>query len=373
MYLKYYNHIIQKDDDEDEHKTGNLILKLSSIVIFLVMATCFGVMPYFITKCRTSTKFLSISNAFSGGLFLGIGLFHVLPEGAEMLEELTDAPIAYFCAFLSYALILFVEKVAFNGHALLHGHGHGDHKDKPEERITLSKLNETERSTENNNEQNDEENEEENEKKEPMIKVELKNQEENKNEDATPEKKGDEHEEEKNEHDHDHEHEHEHGEHDHHHGNKQSGITPYILLLALGFHGFFEGMALGIQSDIKDTLSLFLAIAAHKWAASLTLGISFVKAEVVKKQLIIMVLIFAFIGPVGIAFGLILSETASDNLQGIFLSISVGTFIYIACSEVLVEEFENPNHKYLKFGMFMLGGIFIAGLALLELVMDVEE
>ena len=141
----------------------------------------------------------------------------------------------------------------------------------------------------------------------------------------------------------------------------------------MGFHGFFEGMALGIQSDIQNTISLFLAIVAHKWAASLTLGISFVKAGIARNQLIIMVLIFAFIGPVGVAIGLILSETANDNLQGIFLAISVGTFIYIACSEVLVEEFESPNNKYLKFIMFMVGGMFIGGLSLLELVLDIEE
>jgi zinc transporter 1/2/3 len=141
----------------------------------------------------------------------------------------------------------------------------------------------------------------------------------------------------------------------------------------LGFHGFFEGMALGIQSDVQSTFSLFLAIAAHKWAASLTLGISFVKAGVSRTQLIIMVAIFAFIGPVGIAFGLILATTASDNVEGIFLAISVGTFIYISCSEVLVEEFENPDNKFIKFCMFMLGGIFIAGLALWEVFGGVEE
>ena len=342
MYLKYYNNILQK---EDGNSSTNIALKIISIVVFLAMATGFGVMPHFIAKCRNSTKFLSISNAFSGGLFLGIGLFHVLPESAEMLEDLTDAPIAYFCSFFSYALILFVEKVAFNSHSLLHGHGH-EHKNDESNRITLSKLNETERETKNE-EGNDNE---ENEKKEPMVKIEMENKEE--------------------EHDKEHEHEHEHG---HEHEHKPSGITPYILLLALGFHGFFEGMALGIQSEVSNTLSLFLAIAAHKWAASLTLGISFVKAGVEKKQLIIMVLIFAFIGPVGIAIGLILSETANDYLQGIFLAISVGTFIYIACSEVLVEEFENPDNKFLKFFMFMLGGFFIGGLSLLELVLDIEE
>ena len=364
MYLKYYNNNYKNfnlNADNEGNKGANLGIKIASIVVFLAMATVFGLMPYFITKCRTSTKFLSISNAFSGGLFLGIGLFHVLPESAEMLESLTEAPIAYFCAFLSYALILFVEKVAFNGHALLHGHEHGHvhvHNVIDNSRFTLAKLNESERETKNEeNDDKDNDDGESDDKKEPMVKVEMKTKEGEKEEEK---------EKESNE-------EHKEDDHEHAHEHKSSGITPYILLLALGFHGFFEGMALGIQSEINNTLSLFLAIVAHKWAASLTLGISFVKAGVQRNQLIIMVLIFAFIGPVGVAIGLILSETANDYLQGIFLAISVGTFIYIACSEVLVEEFENPDNKFIKFFMFMLGGIFIGGLSLLELILDVEE
>ena len=154
---------------------------------------------------------------------------------------------------------------------------------------------------------------------------------------------------------------------------KKIGITPYILLLALGFHGFFEGMALGIQGEVRDTLFLSLAIAAHKWAASLTLGISFIKAEVQLKQLIIMIGIFGLIGPVGIAFGMILRATANAIVEGIFLAISVGTFIYIACTEVLVEEFEHSDNKYLKFIAFMVGGIFTAGLSLIEAFSGVEE
>ena len=368
MYLKYYNNIHNFNNllEKDEKKGANLALKITSIVVFLAMATAFGLMPYFITKCRKSTKFLSVSNAFSGGLFLGIGLFHVLPESAEMLEGLSEAPIAYFCAFLSYALILFVEKVAFNSHALIHGHGH-NHNDE-EKRITLSKLNETNETDGEN---------EDNEKKEPMVKTEMENKEEEfqvKEKEKSNNVEDDDHAHENKENDHENkEHDHENKEHDHSHEHKSSAITPYILLLALGFHGFFEGMALGIQSDVSNTLSLFLAIVAHKWAASLTLGISIVKSGVEKKQLIIMVLIFAFIGPVGVAVGLILSETANDYLQGIFLAISVGTFIYIACSEVLVEEFENPDNKFLKFFMFMVGGIFIGSLSLVELALDIEE
>ena len=92
-----------------------------------------------------------------------------------------------------------------------------------------------------------------------------------------------------------------------------------------------------------------LAIALRKWAASLTLGISFVKSGVIKKQFIIMILIFAFITPVGIVFGMTLTFLTSNVVTGIFLSISAGTFIYIACSEVIVDEFSNPENKYFKF------------------------
>ena len=348
MFLKHWNNV---SEEESSNSTTNIILKVVSIVVFLAMAVIFGVMPHFIEKCRKSTTFLSVSNAFAGGLFLGIGLFHVLPESNEMLEDLTEAPLAFFCAFLSYALILFVEKVSFNSHSLLHDHGHSKKEDDIN-KIDISKLNASESRTK----EIDEENEEKDEKESLMAKVEMKP------------KENEEHENEHENNDTDHN-EHEHKEHTH----KGSSITPYILLLALGFHGLFEGMALGIQSSVQSTLSLFLAIAAHKWAASLTLGISFVKAGIERKQLILMVLIFAFIGPVGVVIGLILSSTANEIVQGIFLAISVGTFIYIACTEVLVEEFENPNHKYLKFLMFMLGGIFIGGLSLLEMVLDIEE
>ena len=329
--MKYYKRILLSEEEKEGDDAGNLAVKIVSIFVFLGMAMAFGLMPYYIKKFRTSTKFLSISNAFSGGLFLGIGLFHVLPESADKLKDFS-LPWAYFCAYLSYALILFVEKVAFNSHALLHAHG-----DNPKINVEpLSGLN-SERQTANN--LGDEE---------KLIEKEITHEQEN---------------------EHDEEDEHEHG---HEHGAKL-GITPYILLLALGFHGFFEGMALGIQGEIRDTLFLALAIAAQKWAASLTLGISIIKAGIQLKQLIIMIAIFGLIGPVGIAFGMILRATANDVIEGIFLAISVGTFLYIACTEVLVEEFEHSDYKFFKFAAFMVGGIFTAGLSLIEEFSGVED
>jgi zinc transporter 1/2/3 len=340
MKMKHLKRILLSEEGADGNTPGNLAAKIVSIFVFLGMAMAFGLMPYYIKRFRTSTKFLSISNAFSGGLFLGIGLFHVLPESAEKLTQY-ELPWAYFCAYISYALILFVEKVAFNSHSLLHGHGNS-HK---EPRISVEPLPNLNNSGRQSNNEGSEEH---------LIEKEVEKEEKNEKEEN--------------------EQEHEHDEHDHSHEHgKKVGITPYILLLALGFHGFFEGMALGIQGEVRDTLFLALAIAAHKWAASLTLGISIIKSGIKLKQLFIMISIFALIGPVGIAFGMILKATANDIVEAIFLAISVGTFLYIACSEVLVEEFEHPENKYIKFCAFMIGGIFTAGLSLIEAFTGVED
>ena len=341
MKYRHLTHIIleeeNKDDDDDP---ANLPVKIASIAAFIIMTLVFGLMPYCIKKCRKSTKFLSISNSFAGGLFLGIGLFHVLPDSAETLKNEykdIDLPFAYFGAYISYALILFVEKVAFNSHSLLHNNQNNNNNKntvvvEPMQNFNINYCNSQEEIKDINlikkesiNNQADEE--EENE--EGLIN------------DNPPQKK--------------------------------SWFGPYALLLALGFHGFFEGMALGIQGKLRNTLFLSLAIAAHKWAASLTLGISFIKGGAKLKQLVISILIFGLIGPAGIALGIILSETCDEVVEAFCCAITVGTFIYIACTEVLVEEFENSEYKYVKFIMFMIGGIFTAGLALMEEFTDPDD
>lgn len=58
---------------------------------------------------------------------------------------------------------------------------------------------------------------------------------------------------------------------DHHHFIAKSNLTPYLLLIALSIHGFFEGLALGIQDEFNSVMILAIAIIAHKWAESFTL------------------------------------------------------------------------------------------------------
>jgi len=79
-----------------------------------------------------------------------------------------------------------------------------------------------------------------------------------------------------------------------------------------------------------------------------------------------MIVIFSTFSPVGIVIGML--STGNKLVEAIFLAISSGTFIYVACSEVIVEEFAMSRYKYQKFIVYMIGGVLIGSLSLLEAV-----
>lgn len=56
----------------------------------------------------------------------------------------------------------------------------------------------------------------------------------------------------------------------------------------------------------------------------------------------------------GIGIGIGLSSSLG-LIESIVMSLAGGTFVYIACSEILVHEFEDKNYRYLKFFFFILG------------------
>ena len=147
--------------------------------------------------------------------------------------------------------------------------------------------------------------------------------------------------------------------------NPTSSITPYILLIALSVHGIFEGIALGVMNTIKECSILFSAIILHKWAAAFALGISFYKSGTETDLFIKMIIIFTSFGPLGIIIGMFFSD-AGNLMKGIMLSISGGTFIYVAASEVIVEEFSLSKKTNIKFMWFLIGGLLTFILTFIE-------
>ena len=362
-------------------KVNGLVLglQIGSIFVIFAMGFIFGMLPLWIKSCRENSNVLSIINTFSGGIFLGLGLFHQLPEANEMLEEnpiQEHYPFTYLLAFITYSLILFIEKVATDAHNIADAHHHHEEK-KKEEKHSNSSIEGKQNNEQNNIEKNNNEiaqimlkanNEENNIEKRletnkvdenvvlqpeknnninsngenyQEVKVYTQNQinEEIKNETLESEKKK---------------------------GGFKGLLEPIIVLCAIGFHGLFAGISIGIGENLNDTLIIIIAILAHKWAAALSLGVTFVKLFVPNKQFYILMIIFALITPVGTVIGLIVKQSSNELVEAIFLSVSSGTFFYLSMSEILVEEFEKKENKYIKFIVYVVGCLAISFLVFFE-------
>ena len=116
-------------------------------------------------------------------------------------------------------------------------------------------------------------------------------------------------------------------------------MTPFILMIALSVHSIFEGLALGLSKKESEVMNMAIAILAHKGAAGLSLGISLIKTFPDDHSLIRwLVFTFSIATPLGVLLGMVLAN-AGDIYEIVFSSLAAGTFVYIGCSEVVVEEF----------------------------------
>jgi zinc transporter 1/2/3 len=51
-------------------------------------------------------------------------------------------------------------------------------------------------------------------------------------------------------------------------------MTPIILMVALSVHAIFEGIALGLLPELKETLNLMISIVIHKFAEGMSISIA---------------------------------------------------------------------------------------------------
>jgi zinc transporter 1/2/3 len=136
-------------------------------------------------------------------------------------------------------------------------------------------------------------------------------------------------------------------------------------MIALSVHSIFEGIALGLMNEMGPFINLMVSILVHKFAESMSISIAMQKAGFDFKKLCSFIFLFSFATPLGTTMGILLND-ADEIVNIIFTSLAGGSFIYVACSELIVEEFSLPGNRWLKLLAFMLGAIFIMLLLLLE-------
>ena len=143
-------------------------------------------------------------------------------------------------------------------------------------------------------------------------------------------------------------------------------MTPIVLMLGLGVHALFEGISVGLGKSMNDVTLMVIAILLHKGAAGMSLGISMVKAFPDREGYItLLMFLFAIFTPLGIIIGLSIQDD-SPLTECVFTCLAAGTFLYIACSEVIIEEFSMPENKVVKLFFFLIGIALIGCLKFLE-------
>lgn len=305
--------------------TENLNLKLVTAVAVFVFTFAFSILPYYIKSFKSNKTLIGVTNCLAGGIFLAAALLHLIPEAIETYENAVKKtephthdhmerhdpaephehshgfPVIPFAVFASFAAILMIDRLLLPGHhGAAHDHGEKEHKHEGD----YHSLHQ----------------------------------------------------------DHDHE-EVENLADGHAHGhNHPSAATPLILLVAMGVHATFEGLALGLRKEFKSFAGFLMAILFHKWAEALAVGVSMFKAKVPKFQAFIYLAIFSLLTPAGVGLGIVFSD-AEPKLKAIMLAVSSGTFVYIAIAEIISEEFAGSQKLWLKYVAFWVG----AGIMLLTM------
>jgi solute carrier family 39 (zinc transporter), member 1/2/3 len=121
------------DDHDDDHKEeeGGIDVKTFQIILLCCMICCvgFGFIPKAWGKCREDQYVLSFLNCFSAGIFLAMALVHMMPEAAEVYtiwaaKEGIERPfpLPYVMFFVGYLLILAIDRVAAKAYHAGHDH-----------------------------------------------------------------------------------------------------------------------------------------------------------------------------------------------------------------------------------------------------------
>jgi len=134
-------------------------------------------------------------------------------------------------------------------------------------------------------------------------------------------------------------------EHGHIHHHENSGF-PLGIMVSLCLHAFLEGMPLvaGHQSQ------LVFGIAIHHIPAAFALGSLLLNTRLTKNSIIILLLIFAAMTPLGYLTSSFLSNGEISNISQHFdkiMAVVIGIFLHISTT-ILFESGSADHHKFNK-------------------------
>jgi ZIP Zinc transporter len=130
----------------------------------------------------------------------------------------------------------------------------------------------------------------------------------------------------------------------------RSFVSSAVLVFGVSLHSLFEAISFGLAPGFSGTLSIFIAIAAHRWIfTSALLARLTVQGSLSRAQIAVLFGSFVVMMPVGAGIGTILSEVPG-KVEGVFVSLAAGTFLYMGAFEGFGSEFvKHTRWKGQKF------------------------
>ncbi|POM70299.1 Zinc (Zn2)-Iron (Fe2) Permease (ZIP) family, partial [Phytophthora palmivora] len=110
-----------------------------------------------------------------------------------------------------------------------------------------------------------------------------------------------------------------------------------VLFIALSFHSVLEGLGIGAQTE--TAWGVFMAIIMHKGLAAFALGSGLVQSAMPVTHVMLYMVVFSFMSIIGIIVGWIIAADSSEDsaAAGICVALASGTFIYVAVMEVIPQ------------------------------------
>lgn len=134
-------------------------------------------------------------------------------------------------------------------------------------------------------------------------------------------------------------------EHGHIHHDENAGF-PIGIMISLCLHAFLEGMPLvsGLQNE------LVFGIAIHHIPAAFALGSLLLNTSLKKNAIIVMLLVFAAMTPLGFLTSKALSQGAISDISQYFdkiMAVVIGIFLHISTT-ILFESGSADHHHFNK-------------------------
>lgn len=128
-----------------------------------------------------------------------------------------------------------------------------------------------------------------------------------------------------------------------------------ILTIGLSVHNVLEGVSIGLSPTQEKLIVIMIGVCTHKLIDSFFLGMMFMRSNWLDRTGYFIMFLFSLSGPVGVLIGFLLQNGAPLIVQGVMTSLTTGTFLYIAMTEIMPTEFVSQKNKILKICGFIFG------------------